>query len=113
MKPSFKQYMTLSAISEQEIVELDEQQLDEIFGKFFGKTPDTKTLQAKKDELLAQKAKLSKERDAKFAAAKARIENPAKKVGTSTMVPSGKTSAGAQGRASERSWAQELMADSQ
>lgn len=105
MKPSFKQYMSLVTLSEEEIVALNEEQLDEIFGKFFGKAPeDKKDLQAKKDELLAQKKKLSAERDAKFAAAKERIENPTKKVGSSTMVPSGKTSQAARGRAAERDW---------
>lgn len=104
MKPSFKQYVNLVTLSEEEIGALTEEQLDEIFGKFFGKAPEKKDLQAKKDELLAQKEKLRKERDAKFAAAKERIENPAKKVGTSSMVPSGRTSQAAAGKAAERDW---------
>lgn len=102
MKPSFKQYVTLVDSTEADIAALSEEQLDEIFGKFFGKSPEKKQdLEAKKAELLAQQQKLRKERDAKFAAAKARIENPTKKVGTSTVTPTGNTSRAAQGRAAE------------
>jgi hypothetical protein len=102
MKPSFKSYVTLLQMTEEQITQLSEEQLDEIFGKFFGKKPED--LKAKQAELLAKQQQLRKERDAKFAAAKARIENPGKKVGKTTIVPSGSTSQAARGRAAELDW---------
>lgn len=131
MKPSFKQYITLTSITEEEINALTEEQIDELLeaarsthGQFAhgvatvaGKVADTakavgtaikkavvgdkEDLPAKRAELSAAAKKLRKERDDKFAAS---FQSPAKKVGTSTMVPSGRTSQAARGRAAERDW---------
>ena len=135
MTPSFKQYMTLTSLTEEEIDALTEEQVDELLevvqsthGKFYhgvaaaaGKVVDTakavgtaikkavvgdkEELQAKRDQLKAASRKLSAKRDAEWAEYKARMENPpAKKVGTSTVTPTGRTSQAASGRAAERDW---------
>jgi transcription initiation factor TFIID subunit TAF12 len=119
MHPSFKEYLSFLQLTEDRIAALSEEQVNEIFGKFasiLGIKPDpSKDLQAKRAQLQQARAKqleLMKRKqqyaDERRAAASARQQQQqaAKQVGTSLMVPSGRTSAAAQGRAAELDWLQ-------
>lgn len=105
MKLSFKSYLALESITKEELAALSEEQLDEIFGMFSGgQKPKTREeLEAERAALKAKqagKAKHAQELKDKQALDRERM-NLVKKVGTSTMVPSGRTSQAAQGRAAE------------
>jgi len=116
MPLTFKSYVTLLSTDPEQ---LSEEQLDEIFGKFFGGSPAERAekvgkLKAQKSELERRrdlekerlKKKLSRAADEKFAAAR-RANDPhagLERVGSSYMRPSAVTSAQAQGRAKELAW---------
>jgi len=118
MRPSFKDYTRLSQVEH-----LSEEELNEIFGKFFGKEP-AKSKEEKVDALKKKEAeyqqkigqvKSKKElEDEKWEKAKQQVDQKEtekiinrmgyKKVGATTMKPSGATSAQARGRAGEIDW---------
>lgn len=103
MKPSFKQYTAL--IGQIDLNQFSEETLTEMFGAFFGKKQEQPTKDEKLAKLTAERDKLRAAHDAKWRALKQGIEgSKERKVGTSTMMPSQRTSLAAQGRAAELDW---------
>jgi hypothetical protein len=107
MNLSFKQYVILSQPSEQ----LSEEQIDEIFGSFFGKSDSKeeklKKLKAERERLMNQRGKTRAQIEKEWAIAKARAEGkpvPGHLPASMTIQPSGTTSSAAQARHAERQW---------
>ena len=98
MRASFKQFVDLI---DSDPEQLSEEQLTEIFGAFFGKKSPA-TRDEKVAQLKAEKERLEKLRAAKWAQAKQATQTSITR--NMKPVPTGHTSAAAQGRAAEQDW---------